>query len=100
MKRTLLAVVTAVAFGGLAGCVAPVAGTGKLYQVVGVETDDMLKLRAGPGTDTRVVAGLPNGTILRVHSCEQTGATRWCKASMRGASGLSGYVSWAYLRDI
>ncbi|WP_367180566.1 SH3 domain-containing protein [uncultured Ruegeria sp.] len=58
----------------------------------------MLKLRAGPGIGFNVIAGLPNGTALRVHSCEQTGSTRWCRVSLQRARGLKGYVSWAYLR--
>ncbi|SLN34845.1 Bacterial SH3 domain protein [Roseovarius albus] len=70
------------------------------HEVYGVAEDDMLKLRAGPGTGYSVIVGLPNGTVLRVHSCERTGATRWCKVSLDRARGLKGYVSWAYLRKI
>ena len=68
------------------------------YDVAGVEEDDMLKMRAGPGTGYKVIVGLPNGTALRVHSCTQTGGTRWCKVSLAQARNLVGYVSWAYLR--
>lgn len=70
------------------------------YEVFGVEDGDMLKLRAGPGIGFNVIVGLPNGTALRVHSCEQTGGTRWCRVSLQRARGLKGYVSWAYLRKI
>ncbi len=70
------------------------------YAVTGVEAEDMLKMRAGPGIGYRVIVGLPNGTALRVHSCEQTGGTRWCKVSLKQARGLKGYVSWAYLQEI
>ncbi len=70
------------------------------YEVFGVENGDMLKMRAGPGTGYIVIVGLPNGTALRVHSCEQTGGTRWCRVSLERARGLKGYVSWAYLRKI
>jgi uncharacterized protein YraI len=70
------------------------------YEVHGVEGDDMLKMRAGPGTGYVVILGLPNGTVLRVHSCQQTGGTRWCKVSLERAPGLKGYVSWAYLREM
>ncbi len=69
------------------------------YEVFGVEEGDMLKMRAGPGTGFNVIVGLPNGTALRVHSCEQTGGTRWCRVSLDRARSLKGYVSWAYLRD-
>ncbi|WP_170482055.1 SH3 domain-containing protein [Ruegeria arenilitoris] len=70
------------------------------YEVFGVEDGDMLKLRAGPGIGFNVIVGLPNGTALRVHSCEQTGGTRWCRVSLQRARGLKGFVSWAYLRKI
>ncbi|WP_432653409.1 SH3 domain-containing protein [Ruegeria atlantica] len=60
----------------------------------------MLKLRAGPGVGFNVIVGLPNGTVLGVHSCEQTGGTRWCRASLQRARGLKGYVSSAYLKKI
>jgi len=76
------------------------AGWRDRYEVHGVEEDDMLKMRAGPGTGYVVIAGLPNGTVLRVHSCQQTGGTRWCNVSLERARGLKGYVSWAYLRKM
>ncbi len=70
------------------------------YEVTGVESGDMLKMRGGPGIGYSVIVGLPNGTVLRVHSCQQTGGTRWCKVSLERARGLKGYVSWAYLRKL
>lgn len=70
------------------------------YEVHGVADDDMLKMRAGPGTGYVVILGLPNGTALRIHSCQQTGGTRWCNVSLDRAPGLKGYVSWAYLRKL
>ncbi len=59
----------------------------------------MLKMCAEPGTGYKVIVGLPNGTVLRIHSCEQTGGTRRCKATLKQARGLKGYVSWTYLRE-
>ena len=76
------------------------AGPGQYYAVSGVEDDDMLKLRAGPGTGYKIILGLPNGTVLRLHSCDQTGSTRWCKVSLKEARGFKGYVSWGYLREL
>ncbi len=70
------------------------------YEVFGVENDDMLKLRMGPGIGYKVIVGLPNGTAVRVHSCQQTGGTRWCIVSLKMARGLKGHVSWAYLRKM
>ena len=69
------------------------------YEVFGVEDGDMLNMRSGPGTGFNVFVGLPNGTALRVHGCEQTGGTRWCRVSLDRARSLKGYVSWAYLRE-
>jgi uncharacterized protein YraI len=68
------------------------------YEVIAVEDGNMLKLRAGPGIGYKVIVGLPNGTALRVHSCQQTGATSWCSVSLKRALRLKGHVSGAYLR--
>lgn len=75
------------------------AGMGR-YEVHGVAEDDMLKLRAGPGVGYIAILGLPNGTVLRVHSCQQTGGTRWCSVSLDMARRIKGHVSWAYLRKL
>lgn len=98
MRKALFAALGAVAL------TAPGAGLAQselkpYYTVGGVGGDDMLKMRAGPGTGFRVIAGFPDGTVMRVYSCEQTGSTRWCKVAPRQARALKGYVSWAYLRE-
>jgi len=97
MRRAILAALAAVALATLPGVGFAEAG---YYQVVGVEADDMLKMRAGPGIGYRVILGLPNGTVLRVQSCEQTGSTRWCKVSLKQSRAVKGYVSWTYLQEI
>ncbi len=91
----------------LAGCLGPLiatspaqAGSMGRYVVAGVGADDMLKMRAGPGTGYDVIVGLPDGTVLRVESCQQTGGTRWCSVALDRARSLKGYVSWAYLRKM
>ncbi len=70
------------------------------YEVIGVEDDDMLKMRAGPGIGYNVIIGLPNGTVLWLNSCERSGNTSWCKVALKQACGLKGYVSSAYLRKL
>ena len=70
------------------------------YEVSGVEADDMLKMRAGPGINFKIVLGLPNGTAVWVHSCDRSGNTSWCKVSLKEARGMRGYVSGAYLRKL
>jgi len=97
MRKTLFATLTTFA---LTACVPSDGRLDQYYRVSDVEAGDMLKLRAGPGIGFRVILGIPNGTVLRIYSCEQTGGTRWCKASVKGSSAVSGYVSWAYLRKI
>ncbi|AVO37284.1 SH3 domain-containing protein [Pukyongiella litopenaei] len=100
MFRTVL---IALAIGSLASVpgVQSAAAAGRdRYEVHGVEGDDMLKMRSGPGTGYNIIVGLPNGTVVRVRSCQQTGSTRWCKVALDRAPGLKGYVSWAYLREM
>jgi uncharacterized protein YraI len=70
------------------------------YEVHGVGEDDMLKMRAGPGIGYNVILGLPDGTAVRVESCEMIGSTLWCSVSLDRARGLKGYVSWVYLREL
>jgi uncharacterized protein YraI len=100
MRRALSFTLVAILLGSVSGCVPSGAGLDQYYVVSGVESDDMLKLRAGPGIGFRVILGIPNGTVLRIYSCEQTGGTRWCKASVKQSNTVNGYVSWAYLREI
>lgn len=100
MRRVTFSSLTALFLGAILNANPVGAASLGLYEVYGVEEGDMLKMRGGPGTGYIVIVGLPNGTALRVHSCEQTGGTRWCRVSLQRARGLKGYVSWAYLRKI
>lgn len=75
------------------------AGTRGTYEVYGVQGEDMLKLRAGPGLGYKIVLGLPNDTVVHVRSCQLIGGTRWCKVYLDAARTLSGYVADAYLRE-
>ena len=98
MKKTVFAVIITATFAiGLIPKHAVAAERGD-YEVIDVEEDDLLKLRAGPGIGYKVIVGLPNGTELRVHSCQQTGGTSWCRVSLKRARGLKRHVSGAYLR--
>ncbi|WP_370044477.1 MULTISPECIES: SH3 domain-containing protein [Salipiger] len=76
------------------------AGLRDRFEVFGVPDGDMLKMRGGPGTGFDVILGLPNGTVVRIYDCTQTGSTRWCEISLDKARGLRGYASWAYLREL
>ena len=99
MRKAILATLAVFVIGSFSGCVSSGGGLDDDYVVGGVEEGNMLKIRAGPGIGYNVIVGIPNGTVLRVYSCEQTGSTRWCKASLKQPRGLTGYVSWAYLRE-
>ena len=99
MRRAIIGALAATVLGVVPGAEPAQASSDGYYEVFGVEGEDMLKMRAGPGIGYKVIVGLPNGTVLRIHSCEQTGGTRWCKATLKQARGLKGYVSWAYLRE-
>ncbi|SLN63867.1 Bacterial SH3 domain protein [Roseivivax jejudonensis] len=95
----LLAILLALGLAqGCASTVPTVAGDQNTMTVAGVEGEDMLKLRAGPGIDQMVLAGLPNGTNVRVRDCTMVDTTRWCRVAMETAPTLEGYVSSAYLR--
>ncbi len=98
MRRTMFVALAATMLGGAFVAEPAEAASLGRYEVFNVEGEDMLKMRAGPGTGYKVIVGLPNGTVLQVDSCQQTGGTRWCSVSLDRARGLRGYVSWAYLR--
>ncbi|NDR59613.1 SH3 domain-containing protein [Aliiruegeria sabulilitoris] len=93
MKPLTLAATVAFLLSAVPAIAAP------LSEVTGVDEDDMLKLRSGPGMGYRVVVGLPNGTILRNYGCDRVGGTPWCKVSLRDVRQLKGYVSGHYLKD-
>jgi hypothetical protein len=99
MHKAIFAALAAIMLGAMSGCVPSDGRLSRYYVVAGVEEGDLLKLRAGPGIGFRVIAGLPNGTVLQVNRCEQTGSTRWCKVALKQPSVLTGYVSWAYLQE-
>ena len=97
MRITLCAAAAAMALTGCGrdGDVNLLPGLGQ-FEVIGVEDDDMLKMRAGPGMGFVTVLGLPNGTIVNVESCQPMGNTRWCAVTL---GGINGHVSAAYLQE-
>ena len=98
MRRTILATLAIVVLVAIKGAEPALAASHVLFEVFGVKGEDMLKMRAGPGIGYRVIVGLPNGTVVRVYKCEQSGSTRWCEVALNEARGLKGFVSSAYLR--
>ena len=100
MQGPIFTTFAVVALGAVVGAQPANSNPAGYYEVVGVEEGDMLKVREGPGTGYKVIVGLPNGTALRIHDCDQIGSTAWCKVSLKRARGLKGYVSWNYLQEI
>lgn len=94
------AAVTAMAVAMIVTTAAPVAARPNLYEVYGVEEGEMLKMRAGVGTNYRVIVGLPNGAVVRIRKCEASGAVQWCRVALDEARSLVGWVSMSYLREV
>ncbi|MEO8242253.1 MAG: SH3 domain-containing protein [bacterium] len=99
MRGTMLFVLMAGLMAAFLSAEPASATWGNRYEVFGVQDDDMLKMRAGPGTGFTVILGLPNGTVVHVESCQLIGGTRWCKVALDQARALKGYVSSTYLRE-
>jgi len=66
-------------------------------QVTGTDPGEFLKLRAGPGLEFNVILGLPEGTELNRKDCVTELGQLWCRVSLAGSPGVSGYVSADYL---
>ena len=65
--------------------------------VKGAGPDDLLKLREGPGLNYNMIIGLPDGTRLTRQNCVPNNGKVWCRVSLAGRPGISGYVSADYL---
>jgi uncharacterized protein YraI len=65
--------------------------------VTGVGTDELLKLRSGPGLEFNIIVGLPDGTILNRQNCVTELGQRWCRVTLADAPRGNGYVSADYL---
>lgn len=79
----------------VAGC-----AIGQGVVVKGAGPDDLLKLRAGPGLDYKIIVGLPDGTRLKRHDCVTESGQLWCRVSLADKPGVSGYVSADYLTSL
>lgn len=99
MRRPLLFALVAIGLATVVRVEPAAADWRNLFVVFGVQGEDMLKMRAGPGTGYIVIVGLPNGAVVHVESCQLIGGTRWCKVALDQARTLKGYVSSSYLRE-
>lgn len=73
--------------------------TGNLAVVEGAGPEELLKLRAGPSLEFRVILGLPDGTELIRRDCVTELGQLWCRVSLAQAPGITGYVSADYLSE-
>ncbi|MTH80270.1 SH3 domain-containing protein [Paracoccus aestuariivivens] len=92
MSRTKLSAILALIL--LAGCT---SGSASRVVVKGAGSDDLLKLRSGPGLEHNVIMGLPDGTKLTRRDCTPSGDRTWCRVSLSDSPKVSGYVSAEYL---
>lgn len=88
--RTLLSALVTIVL--VAGCA---VGSGAV--VKGVGSDDLLKLREGPGLEHRIIIGLPDGTPLIRQNCVTNSGKLWCKVALADRPSVAGYVSADYL---
>ncbi|MGG7644789.1 SH3 domain-containing protein [Rhodovulum sp. YNF3179] len=80
----------------LAGSTPPPA-SGPLETVIGVPENDVLNVRAGPGTNHRIVGVLGNGAQVRNLGCETRGSARWCQIEMQTDMRERGWVNARFL---
>ena len=74
-----------------------VSSSSERYQVNGIADNDVLNMRAGPGTDHPIVTAIPpDGSGISVGECQVVEGYRydWCHVSWHG---LSGWVSGGFL---
>ncbi|ADE84838.1 SH3 domain-containing protein [Rhodobacter capsulatus] len=81
----------------LALLIATACAPGNGAVVKGAGPDDLLKLRAGPGLDHKIILGLPDGTRLTRGACVTKAGKVWCRVSLTDRPEVSGYVSAEYL---
>ena len=99
MRHFNLSALSAILF--LAACAGSPVGQGGPTSRAIVEGagDELLKLRSGPGLGYKIILGLPDGTILTRRGCVTEVGQLWCRVTLNGAPGISGYVSADYLSN-
>lgn len=96
MKTTCLSALLALSLVAACGT-GPVGPSFGRTTVQNVGSDDLLKLRAGPGLGFKVILGLPDGTRLIRRDCVTELGQRWCRVALADAPAIVGYVSDDYL---
>ena len=70
---------------------------GQMQTVTGVASNDVLNVRAGPGTGNRVIGALSNGTQVRTLRCENSGTAQWCEIEQLTDMRERGWVNARFL---
>jgi hypothetical protein len=69
------------------------------WEVTGVVEGDALSLRGAPSPRGRLIARLPNTTVLCNLGCKNTSGQRWCRVEQPKAPAMRGWVNGRYLRE-
>jgi len=74
------------------------AGGPDFWEVKGAAAKG-LSLREEASPRAKLVAHLPNGTVLKNLGCKNRGAKRWCKVERPDDPSARGWVEGRYLRE-
>jgi hypothetical protein len=66
------------------------------WEVANVSAGDRLNVRSQPSAQSRIIARLRNGTVLRNLGCRTTGPTRWCRVE-RPDGSAAGWAAGRFL---
>ena len=69
------------------------------WEVAGLDSGELLNLRAEPSNTAAILARYPEGTILRNRGCRMTEAKRWCDVELKEGTSVRGWASGRYLRE-
>ena len=65
--------------------------------MAGVPRNDILNVRNGPSTHSRIVGALANGDRVRNLGCRNEDGSRWCRIQMLDEMRSEGWVNARYL---
>lgn len=78
----------------------PPIDQGDLVRVVGVNANDTLAVRAGPGSEFEILGELSPGTRrLRLGNCRRSASGNWCTIATTRSVPLSGWVNARFLSE-
>ncbi|SEN07363.1 SH3 domain-containing protein [Palleronia pelagia] len=75
----------------------PPAASGEVVTIWHVPPNDILNVRAGPGTGSPIVGALGNGDRVVALGCETRGQSRWCQIEMLTDMQERGWINARYI---